>query len=168
MLQRNYFFCCQQRMKYSFLIICACLAFSVSCKKKTENRFDCGEPVVCPAVVCVAFWSNFNFTIVDGQTGADLIYGSNPTLTAADIKLYIKSNSPYTQVQLINDVDKKQLRTMSAADTMAIQIKDEPLQYILVKNFCANECCSRTAVEIVHEGNFMIADKQKLFRFKRS
>lgn len=57
---------------------------------------------------------------------------------------------------------------MSAADTMAIQIKDEPLQYILVKNFCANECCSRTAVEIVHEGNFMIADKQKLFRFKRS
>lgn len=155
-------------MKYSFLIIAICITPFVSCKKKAENRFDCGESVVCPAVVCVAFWSNFNFTIVDGKTGADLIYGSNPTLTAADIKLYIKSNSPYTQMPLINDVDKKQLRTMSAADTMAIQIKDEPLQYILVKSFCANECCSRTAVEIVHEGKLLIADKQKFFRFKRS
>lgn len=155
-------------MKYSFLIIFASLALSVSCKKHTENQFDCGEPVVCHAVVCVAFWNNFHFSIVDAKTGTDLIYGSNPTLTSADIKLYIKSNSPYTQVQLINDVDKKQLRTMSAADTMAIQIKDEPLQYILVKNFCANECCSRTAVEIVHEGSFIIADKQKLFRFKNS
>lgn len=139
----------------------------VSCKKKTENRFDCGEPVICPAVVCVAFWSNFNFTIVDAATGRDLLFGSNPTLTAADIKLFVKSNSPYREVPLINDTDKKQLRTLQATDTMALQIKDEPLQYLLVKSFCANECCSRTAVELLHEGKLLVADKNKLVRIKR-
>jgi glutaredoxin len=165
-MQRNYFFCGQLYMKHSLLIVIAVLSLFISCKKGNDNSYICKEPQVCAAVVCVAYWSYLNFTITDKATGKDLLFGSNPKLTAADIKLYMKQNSPYTEVPVLVDNDKKRLFTLRAADTMALQIKNEPLQYLLVKNFCGDECCSRTAVEIVQEGKLLIADEQKLIRFK--
>jgi hypothetical protein len=153
-------------MKHSLLIVIAVLSLFISCKKGNDNSYICKEPQVCAAVVCVAYWSYLNFTITDKATGKDLLFGSNPKLTAADIKLYMKQNSPYTEVTVFVDSGKKRLFTLRAADTMALQIKNEPLQYLLVKNFCGDECCSRTAVEIVQEGKLLIADEQKLIRFK--
>jgi hypothetical protein len=153
-------------MKHSLFIAIAALSLFISCKKENENRYVCKEPQVCAAVVCVAYWSYLNFSITDKATGKDLLFGSNPTLTAADIKLYTKQNSPYTEVPVFIDNDKKRLFTLRATDTMALQIKNEPLQYLLVKKFCADECCARTAVEIVQEGKLLIADDQKLIRFK--
>lgn len=153
-------------MKYPFLIILASLSLFVSCKKKSEQSYQCKTDLICPAVVCVAYWSNLHFTIVDKATGRDLLFGANPTLTAADIKLYKKQNSPYTEVPVLVDNNKKRLFTLQASDTMALQIKNEALQYLLVKKFCADECCARTAVEVKHEGTLLIADEQKLIRFK--
>jgi hypothetical protein len=118
-------------------------------------------------VACFAYWSNFNYTIIDGRTGKDLLFGSNPTLTPADIKLYVKSNSAYIEIKTFADSTKNSMVTLTASDTMALQIKNEPLQYILVKNFCSNECCSRTVVEILYEGRLLIADENKLIRIKR-
>lgn len=122
---------------------------------------------MCAAVQCIAFWSYLNFSIVDKTTGEDLVFGTNATLTPADVKLFVKSNSPYRQITTIADSSAKILRTMGAADTMSIQIKNEPLQYIVIKRFCSNECCSRTAVELVYEGQLLTADKNKVFRIKR-
>jgi hypothetical protein len=153
-------------MKHPFLIILASLSLFVSCKKKSEQGYQCKTDLVCPAVVCVAYWSNLHFTIVDKTTGRDLLFGSNPTLTAADIKLYRKQNSPYTEVPVIADNNKKQLYTLQAADTMALQIKNGSLQFLVVKKFCADECCARNAVEVKHEGRLLIADEQKLIRFR--
>ncbi|MEJ8841816.1 hypothetical protein WG954_05425 [Lacibacter sp. H375] len=153
-------------MKHPFLIILASLSLFVSCKKKSEQGYQCKADLVCPAVVCIAYWSNLHFTITDKATGRDLLFGSNPSLTVADIKLYKKQNSPYTQVSVHLDNIQKRLFTMQAADTMALQIKDEPLQYLLVKKFCADECCARNAVEIVQEGKLLIANEQKLIRFR--
>lgn len=130
-------------------------------------HYDCGPAPVCAAVVCIAYWSHFNFSLVDKTTGKDFVFGSNPTLSPADIKLYVKNNSPYREVSLWADSNNNVLRSMLAADTMAIQIKNEPLQYMLVKTFCTNECCSRTAVEMLYEGQLLIADKNKTFRIKR-
>lgn len=153
-------------MKHLLLIIFASLSLFVSCKKKSEQGYQCKTDLICPAVVCVAYWSNLHFTIVDIATGRDLLFGSNPTLTAADIKLYKKQNSPYTEVPVIVDNNKKQLYTLQAADTMALQIKNGSLQFLVVKKFCADECCARTAVEVKHEGRLLIADEQKLIRFR--
>jgi hypothetical protein len=153
-------------MKHLFLIILASLSLFVSCKKKSEQGYQCKTDLICPAVVCVAYWSNLHFTIVDKATGRDLLFGSNPTLTAVDIKLYKKQNSPYTEVPVIVDNNKKQLYTLQAADTMALQIKNGSLQFLVVKKFCADECCARTAVELKHEGRLLIADEQKLIRFR--
>jgi hypothetical protein len=152
-------------MKHLLLIIFASLSLFVSCKKKSEQGYQCKTELVCPAVVCVAYWSNLYFTIVDKTTGRDLLFGTNPTLTATDIKLYRKQNSPYTEVSVLVENDKKRLFILNASDTMALQIKNEPLQYLLVKKFCGDECCSRTAVEIVQEGKLLIANERKLIRF---
>ena len=153
-------------MKHLLLIILASFSLFVSCKKKSEQGYQCKTDLVCPAVVCVAYWSNLHFTIVDKATGRDLLFGSNPTLTAADIKLYRKQNSPYTEVPVLVDNDKKRLFTLQASDTMALQIKNESLHFLVVKKFCADECCARNAVEIVQEGKLLIANEQKLIRFK--
>ncbi len=144
-----------------------CLLF-FSCEKQPENRYDCGpsSASVCPDILCIAYWSYFNFSIVDKTTGADLVFGSNPTLSPADIKLFVKTNSPYRQINLIADSSTNTMFAMTAADTMAIQIKSEPLQYIVVKTYCG-ACCSRSAVELVYEGQLLIADKNKVFRIKR-
>lgn len=143
-----------------------CLLF-FSCVKNNNTRYDCGPTPMCAAVLCFAFWSNFNFTLVDGITGKDLLFGTNPTLKPSDIKLYAKSNSAYIEIKIFADSIKNRLVTLTASDTMALQIKNEPLQYILVKNFCNNECCSRTAVEVFYEGQLLMADKNKLIRIKR-
>ncbi|HLP36833.1 hypothetical protein [Lacibacter sp.] len=153
-------------MKHLLLIILASLSLFVSCKKKSEQGYQCKTDLICPAVVCVAYWSNLHFTIVDKATGRDLLFGSNPTLTPADIKLYKKQNSPYTEVPVLVDNDKKRLFTLQAADTMALQIKNGSLQFLVMKKFCADECCARTAVEMKHEGRLLIADEQKLIRFR--
>jgi hypothetical protein len=153
-------------MKHPFLIILASLGLFVSCKKKSEQGYQCKTDLICPAVVCVAYWSNLHFSITDKATGRDLVFGSSPSLTAADIKLYRKQNSPYTEVPVVFDNDKKRLYTTHAADTMALQIKNEPLQYLLVKKFCADQCCARNAVEVKHEGRLLIADEEKLIRFR--
>ena len=153
------------RILFSVLVVC-CLFFS--CEKNEEPvSYNCGPTTICAAIQCIAFWSNFSFSIVDRNTGKDLIFGSNATLTPADVKLFVKSNSPYRQIMSFADSTTNSLRTMSAGDTMAIQIKNEPLQYMLVKTFCTNECCSRSAVEILYEGQLLTADKNKVIRIKR-
>jgi hypothetical protein len=156
-------------MKRTLLIIGTSLSLLLSCSKTPESGFNCRDTGAIPEVVCIAFWTYFRFTIVDEKTGADLLFGNNPTLTPGDIKLYGKQNSPYTQTQFLTDANNKRLYTMglSGDDTMALQIKDEPLQYILVKSYCSlNEICSRTAVEILHEGKLLVADETGLFRIK--
>lgn len=148
------------------LIILAFISLFISCTKKSEQGYQCKTDLVCPAVVCVAYWSNLHFTIVDKATGADLLFGTNATLTAADIKLYRKQNSPYTEVPVIVDNNKKRLYTLQATDTMALQIKNGSLQFLVVKKFCADECCARTAVEVRQEGKLLIANEAKMIRFR--
>lgn len=155
-------------MKKNLLIIATIVSIFISCKKEQQTGFTCRDKGSNPDVICITYWSYFRFTIVDEKTGEDLLFSNNPTLSTADIKLFGKNNSPYTQMQFVTDINNKRLYTMGSTDTMALQIKDEPLQYILVKNYCGfNQVCSRTAVEILHEGKLLVADEQGLIRIKR-
>lgn len=151
--------------RFFLFILAGCFLFS--CNRKEENiPYDCGPAPVCAAVVCIAYWTNFSFSLIDQVTGKDLVFGSNPALTPADVKLFVKNNSPYREVKIWADSTSNVLRTMVGADTMAIQIKNEPLQYLLVKTFCG-DCCSRTVVELLYEGQLLSANKNKVFIIKQ-
>lgn len=164
-MQRFLFFDGHEGMNRFLISILGFTFLLFSCQKQDENKFDCGQTPAC-AYECIAFWSYFNFTIVDKNTGQDLLFGSNPTLLPSDIKLFVKNNSPYSQINLYADSTLKVLRAFSVNDTMALQVKNEALQYIVVKNYCS-DCCGRTAVDIFHEGQVLIADKNKIIRIKR-
>ena len=153
-------------MKQTLLFIFSVIVLFVSCKKKTENRYVCKEGLICPAIVCAVFVSKLHFTVTDKTSGIDLVFGTNPTLKAADIKLFVKQNSPYTEVPVLIDDAKKHLYTLFAADTMALQIKNEPMHFLLIKKYCAEACCQSTAVEVVQEGKLVVADENKLVRFR--
>ncbi|MBY0479298.1 MAG: hypothetical protein K2Q24_16740 [Chitinophagaceae bacterium] len=150
-----------------FLLLTALFFFSCNRRDEPIGYHCTGAPPACAAVMCIAFWTNFNFTLIDAQTGNDLLFGSNPSLSVADIKLFVKTNSPYREVKLWADSNNNRLYSMTASDTMALQIKNEPLKYLLVKKFCSTDCCSRTVVEMQYEGQLHVADKNQFFRIKR-
>jgi hypothetical protein len=157
-----------QGMNRNFFAAILLTVFLAACAKQKEDQpYNCGPVQQCNNIQCVAFLSTFSFTIVDEATGADLIFGSNPTLSPADIKLYTKSNSPYTQVPLTEDKVGQSMMSIFSRDTMALQIKNEPLKFIVVKQFCTPDCCSRAVVEILYEGRLLVADDRKRIRIKR-
>jgi hypothetical protein len=154
------------KRNFSAIVLLSALLFGCA-KQKDDQQYNCGPVHPCNGIQCVAFLTYFNFTIVDEATGADLVFGSDPTLLPSDIKLFVKSNSPYIQISALQDQNSKSITTIFGSDTMALQIKNEPLKFIVVKQFCSTDCCSRTAVEILYEGNLLIADDKKRIRIKR-
>lgn len=154
-------------MKTTFLLLSAVVLLFLSCKKNNETNTNCAPVTACPQVLCLFFSSSFKFTITDKTTGSDLIFGSTPTLTPADVKLFIKSNASYTAVTVITDSSQRTLNTLFARDTMALQIKNEPLKTIIVKTFCAKDCCGVTATEIKYDGNLLFADDKDVINIKR-
>jgi hypothetical protein len=153
-------------MKIKNLLLLAFIVTLISCKKHKNDTFACDTSLLCNNVNCITFLSNFSFTIVDKTTGADLIFGSNPTLTPADVKLFFNSNPQYG-IQKYTDSTKKAFSIISASDTMSLQIKNEPLKLITVKAFCSKGCCSRDAVEIIYDGDLLVADDKGIIRIKR-
>ncbi|MGF2414068.1 hypothetical protein [Ferruginibacter sp.] len=95
---------CQYRYEDKiFTIISICSFVLLSCKKNKETINNCGSPIACPDVMCLIAYSSFKFTTTNKTTGSDLVFGSNPTLTPADVKLFIKSNSSYTSITVFTD-----------------------------------------------------------------
>jgi pectate lyase len=154
-------------MKIKILLPLVFIVILFSCKKNKEDGYNCGVSPKCYNILCVAFLSNFSFTVVDKTTGNDLIFGNNTTLTPGDIKLFVKQNSPYTAITTFADSTKKTMATVFARDTMALQIKNEPLKFITVKTFCSRECCGTNAVEIIYDGNLLVADAENVIKIKR-
>lgn len=154
-------------MKTRFLLLLAFVLLLFSCKKNKETTNSCGSPIACPAVMCLIFHSGFKFAIKDKTTGSDLVFGSNPTLTPADVKLFIKSNPSYTPITVFTDSLQWSLNTIFARDTMALQIKNEPLKTITVKTFCAKDCCGVITTEIKYDGNLLSPDDSNVFSIKR-
>jgi hypothetical protein len=150
-------------MKIKILLPLVLIVILFSCKK---NNNDAYASLLCNNINCIAFLSNFSFTIVDKTTGGDLVFGSNPTLTPADVKLFFNSNSQYA-IQKYTDSTKKAFSTIFASDTMSFQIKNEPLKLITVKTFCSKGCCSRDAVEIIYDGDLLVANDKGVIRIKR-
>jgi hypothetical protein len=153
-------------MKIKILLPLALMFILFSCKKNKHEVYTCSSSLLCNNINCIAFLSNFKFTIVDKTTGSDLVFGSNPTLTPADVKLFFNSNSQYG-IQTYTDSTKKAFSTIFARDTMSLQIKNNPLKLITVKTFCSKGCCSRDALEIIYDNNLLVADDKGVIRIKQ-
>ena len=109
----------------------------LSCDK-SETCNDFKED--CSTIRCFAFWSYFDFKLVDKVTGADLVSGSNPRYNLTDIKLYFDAAKtaviPYTF-----DDTKKSFHVMTAREEMYLEIKGANVYKLLVE-FRSTSCCS--------------------------
>jgi hypothetical protein len=152
-------------MKIKILLSAAIIILFFSCKKNKPAVTQCNNPVICGDINCFAFWRLFNFTIIDKVSGNNLVFGSTATLSPLDVKLYY--NNTQNEITKIVDTASKSFMIFAANDTMLLKIKNEPLKTIIVKTFCAKECCSTTAVEIIYDGQLLIADDKNIFTLKR-
>jgi hypothetical protein len=155
-------------MKAKFFLLSAVIALLMgSCKKNKIVSNNCNPAIACPDMMCLFFSRSFKFTVTDKTTGSDLIFGSNPVLAPADIKLFIRSNASYTPVIFLADSTQRSLNTVFARDTMELQIKNDPLKRIIVKTFCAKDCCGVIATEIEYDGSLLTANNSNIFSIKR-
>lgn len=124
------------------------IVFILSCNKQSKN---CEGPNLdCSTIRCVAFLSYFEFKLTDKSTGQDLIFGSNPRYTAADVKLYADIGRARS-LMLNFDSNKKLIQTMMAEDEMYLEIKGTDV-YKLTTTFKSNDCCSNRVGVLWQDG----------------
>lgn len=126
--------------KYLFLLMAVAMAFS-SCKKsKDKNNGPCGDPLPeCGDMMCLVYWYDFDFRIVDKATGADLVFGANPRYTVNDIKLFYDAAGTHP-IQLAVDTPGKKFYTKTANEQMYLIINSQVYDIDIV--FKGVTCCS--------------------------
>jgi len=123
--------------KFIIILITSCLG--LACKKNNSNT--CPEPTLdCSGVSCFLYNYNFEFRIVDENTGADLVFGSNPRYNTSDIKLY-NDASQSSEISLTADNTAGVFRTQLASQEMYLVIAGTDI-YKLDASFKAVDCCS--------------------------
>jgi hypothetical protein len=126
--------------KYVLLLLAAAMTFS-SCKKsKDQNNGPCGTPLPeCGDIMCIAYWYNFDFRVVDKATGADLVFGANPRYTVNDIKLFFDAAGTHP-VPIVVDTPGKKFQTMTAREQVYLIINSQVYDVDIV--FQPESCCS--------------------------
>ncbi|MGH2553890.1 MAG: hypothetical protein ACRDEB_09240, partial [Chitinophagaceae bacterium] len=61
-------------MRVVFVVIFSSLLFS-SCRKAKTCE---GPNLDCKAILCIAYWSYFEFRLIDKASGEDLVFSANP------------------------------------------------------------------------------------------
>ncbi len=154
-------------MKLKNILAAAIIGLLFSCKKsESVITTKCKMSVICGDIQCITSTTNINFRLVDKNTGNNLLFGVNPVLTINDVKLYSNSTTQF-QINKYADTLSQSLQVMYASEMMNLQVKNEPLKQISIKTFCDYGCCSRTAVEIMYDGELLIADDKNIFTLKR-
>jgi hypothetical protein len=135
------------------IVVLAILTISfLSCgKSKSEN---CEGPELdCTSIRCLIFASNFDFKVIDNTTGADLVFGSNPRYTSADIELY-SDLARSVPLALTFDDNKKIIQTMTAKDEMYLVIKNTDV-YKLTAEFKTETCCASRVKSLSIDGQLV-------------
>lgn len=133
-------------MRILFFILLFSSSF-LSCEKEEtckDLNLDCSN------ISCFAFWSYFEFKLVDKTTGSDLIFGTNPRYSFNDIKLFADA-AKTIPLNLTKDDSKNWLQTMTARAEMFLEIKGTET-YKLSAEFSANDCCSNHVKSLVIDG----------------
>lgn len=141
-----------------------------SCKKNVENN-DCGSSPSSCGYCDFGETDYFSFTLVDKTTGADLIFGSNPTIAFSEIRLYHNTTPLSYQVPFEIDNTNKLLKSyrsssFTSRDTMWLKIQGDVEKRIVVKTYCSKACCSSTITEISYDGETYFAGSNDLIKIK--
>lgn len=152
-----------------FYISLAILLYS--CKKNVESTVDCGPAPANCGYCDFGTMDYFSFTLVDKTTGNDLIFGSNPSISISEIKLFYNTVPLSYQIPFDIDSTNKLLKSYKSAtfisrDTMWMQIKNDPIKKILVSTNCSKICCSSSITEIMYDGNTYVAGINDLIKIK--
>ena len=136
-------------MKIIYVLL-AFFLFSFSCER-TES---CEDPKLdCANIRCFAFWSYFEFRIVDKSTGADLVFGNNSRYNSKEVKLF--SDAARTiPVSLNIDETNKIFKAMTAREEMYLEIKGTNV-YKLTAEFKPNDCCSNRVKGLRMDGEMI-------------
>ncbi|HMU45441.1 MAG TPA: hypothetical protein PKC72_03685 [Chitinophagaceae bacterium] len=112
-----------------------------SCDKKTPS--NCPEPELdCTTVRCLIYNYNFDFRIVDKNTGADLVFGTSPRYTESDVALFLDA-AQTIPVSLTSDAGQKIFSTSQANEVMYLVIAGTTSYKITVDFKKVNCCLSR-------------------------
>lgn len=170
-MQRILYICCLLNMRKK-LLICLCLPILIySCKKDDQNTSDCSPASTDCGYCDFGIVDYFSFTLVDKTTGNDLIFGSNPSISISEIKLFYNTVPLSYQIPFDVDNANKFLKSYKSAtfisrDTMWMQIKNDPIKKIIVSTYCSKICCSSSITEIVCDGNIFVAGINDLIKIK--
>jgi hypothetical protein len=122
-----------------FFILLFIPVMIISCKKARNNKCDPPE-LNCADIMCITHNYTFGFRIVDKETGADLVFGSNPRYTTSDIKLYSDASATIP-IPLFVDSPNKAIRTSFARPKMYMTLgAGSPI--MLDAEFAAVACCA--------------------------
>lgn len=121
-----------------FALVLSVLSFS--CDKDDKNN-TCPEPQPdCTGIVCILQNYNFDFRVVDKNSGADLVWGPNPRYIESDIALF--ADQAGTQpIPFSADAAERVFRTGFAEPEMYLIIAGTDI-YKLGAEFRVESCCN--------------------------
>lgn len=132
-----------------FVIVAVLIISFFSCNKTKSENCD-GPELDCSAIRCLLHAFNFDFRLTDKSTGADLVFGTNPRYTDADIRLYADVARSVT-IPLIFDNTKKLIQSTFSKEEMYLVIKNTDV-YKLTAEFRAETCCSSRVKTLAVDG----------------
>ena len=136
-------------MRVVLVVIFSILFFSTCRKAKT-----CEEPRLdCQAIQCIAYWSYFDFRLIDRVSGEDLVFSTNPRYSNNDIKLFADA-ARTVPIQYTIDHSGKILQTIHAKGEMYLEIKGTDI-YKLTADFKAKDCCSNEVKNLWLDGQMV-------------
>lgn len=136
-------------MRIILVLLIFCL-LSLSCHKSQ----NCEEPNMdCSTVRCFALIINFDFRLVDKNTGTDLVFGTNPRYTIHDIRLFSDAALSAT-IPLTVDSTKKIFQTSFASSEMWLEINGANV-YKLNADFITVTCCSQKVKNLSLDGRMI-------------
>lgn len=136
-------------MRVALLVIFSSLFFS-SCRKAKTCE---GPNLDCQGIMCIAYWSYFDFRLIDKVSGEDLVFSTNPRYSNNDIKLF-RDVARTIPIYYTVDNSKKILQTMSAKEEMYLEIKGTDV-YKLTADFKAKDCCSNEVKNLWQDGQMI-------------
>ena len=121
-----------------FIISFIITALIFSCNKESDK--NCGDPVPdCTGIQCFVNTYNFQFRIVDKNTGSDLVFGNNPRYTINDVHLFADA-AHSTPIGLTADGNEKLFRTLDARTQMYLAVGTG--NYLVTASFRTLDCCT--------------------------
>jgi hypothetical protein len=132
-----------------YLIGLVALIIVLGCKKTKNSNCD-DRDLMCGDINCLVMNYTFDFRIIDKASGADLVFGSNPRYTAADIKLY-QDAAATIPINLVVDQSRSLFHTMAGRNTMYLRI-GRGIVLKLDADYKAVACCENRVKNLKVQG----------------